>query len=51
MVRSFDKLLLEHMKRMQAEMGAIRQDTAEIKSRLGGIETGVARVNQVEAEN
>ena len=46
-----ENLLLEHLKRMQAEMSAIRQDTAEIKSRLGSIETGIARISQNEAGN
>lgn len=46
-----DNLILEHLKRMQAEMAMIRQDTAEIKSRLGSIETGLARIGQTEAGN
>ena len=43
---NIENLLLEHLKRMQAEMAAIRQDTAEINSRLGRIETGIARISQ-----
>lgn len=46
-----ENLILEHMKRMQAEMAAIRQDTAEIKSRLGSIETGIGRIAQGDASN
>lgn len=46
-----DNIILEHLKRMQAEMAAIRHDTAEIKSRLGSIETGLARIGQTEASN
>ena len=48
---NIENLLLEHMKRMQAEMAGIRQDTAEIKSRLGSIESGIARISQNEAGN
>jgi archaellum component FlaC len=39
------------LKRMQTEMAAIRQDTTEIKSRLGSIETGIGRIAQGEAGN
>ncbi len=51
MTENVENLILEHMKRMQAEMAAIRQDTAEIKGRLGSIETGIARISQGEAGN
>ena len=46
-----DNIVLEHQKRMQGEMAAIRQDTAGIKSRLGSIETGIGRIAQNEAGN
>jgi phage shock protein A len=51
MTEAADNLILEHMKRMQTEMAAIRQDTAEIKGRLGGIESGIARISRDEAGN
>lgn len=51
MTENVENLILEHMKRMQADTAAIRQDTAEIKSRLGSIETGIARISQGEAGN
>jgi archaellum component FlaC len=35
---NIENLVLEHLKKMQAEMTGIRQDTTEIKSRLGSIE-------------
>ena len=51
MADNVENLIFEHLKRMQAEMAAIRQDTAEIKSRLGSIETGIGRIAQNEASN
>ena len=51
MSQNIENLLLEHMKRMQAEMAAIRHDTAEIKNRMGSVETGIARISQNEAAN
>lgn len=46
MTDNVENLILEHLKRMQTEMALIRQDTAEIKSRLGSIETGIGRIAQ-----
>jgi archaellum component FlaC len=48
---NIENLVLEHLKKMQAEMTGIRQDTAEIKSRLGSIESGIGRIAQGEASN
>jgi len=51
MGEQIDNPILEHLKRMQSEMTEIRRDTAEIKSRLGSIESGVARIGRDEAGN
>lgn len=51
MGEQIDNLILEHLKRLQSEMAEIRRDTAEIKSRLGSIESGVARIGTDEAGN
>ncbi len=48
---TIENLVLEHLKKMQAEMAGIRQDTTEIKSRLGSIESGIGRIAQGEASN
>jgi septal ring factor EnvC (AmiA/AmiB activator) len=46
-----DNLMLEHLKKIQVEISGIRQDNAEIKSRLGSIESGIARITRDEAGN
>ncbi|MCX7166580.1 MAG: hypothetical protein NTV11_09935 [Rhodocyclales bacterium] len=51
MTDAIENLVLEHLKRMQAELADIRKDTTEIKSRLGSIETGIARIGRDEAGN
>jgi hypothetical protein len=51
MSEQIDNLILEHLKRLQSEMAEIGMDTAEIKSRLGSIESGVARIGRDEAGN
>ncbi len=51
MTDNIDNLILEHLKRMQAEMADIRKDTTEIKNRLGSIESGIARIGRDEASN
>lgn len=51
MGEQIENLILEHMKRMQAEMTLIRQDTTEIKSRLASIESGIGRIRRDEATN
>ena len=51
MSENIDNLILEHLKRMHSEMTEIRRDSAEIKSRLGSIETGIARIGRDEAGN
>jgi len=51
MSEQIDSPILEHLKRLPSEMAEIRRDTAEIKSRLGSIESGVARIGRDEAGN
>jgi septal ring factor EnvC (AmiA/AmiB activator) len=51
MAENIDNIIIEHLKRMQAEMTSIRQDNAEIKSRLAGIESGIARIGRNDASN
>lgn len=46
-----EHLMLEHLKKIQGELIGIRQDNAEIKSRLGSIESGIARITRDEAGN
>jgi len=42
MADNIDNLLLEHMKRIQAELSALRESNREIISRLGHIEVTLA---------
>lgn len=46
-----ENLMLEHLKKIQGELTGIRQDNAEIKSRLSSIESGIARITRDEAGN
>lgn len=39
-----DNLILEHLKKIQAEQSAARERDAEIMSRLSHIETGIGRI-------
>lgn len=48
---NIENLMLEHLKKIQAELAEIRQDGTEIKSRLGSIESGIARITRDEAGN
>ncbi|GHU03526.1 hypothetical protein FACS1894158_02130 [Betaproteobacteria bacterium] len=48
---NIENLLLEHMKKIQAELGAARERDVEIMSRLSGIEEGIARIGRNEASN
>lgn len=51
MAENVENLLLEHLKRMQAELAAARERDAEILARLGRIEMAVARVARDEGQN
>lgn len=46
-----ENLMLEHLKKIQAELAGVRQDNSEIKSRLSSIESGIARITRDEAGN
>lgn len=46
-----DDLVLEHLKRIQAEQAAARDRDQEILSRLARIESGLARVTRDESSN
>ena len=48
---NIENLMLEHMKKIQSELTGIRQDNAEVKSRLSSIESGIARITRDEAGN
>jgi hypothetical protein len=48
---NIENLMLEHMKKIQSELTGIRQDNAEIKTRLSSIESGIARITRDEAGN
>ncbi len=48
---NIENLMLEHLKKIQCELTGIRQDNAEIKSRLSSIESGIARITRDEAGN
>jgi septal ring factor EnvC (AmiA/AmiB activator) len=49
MSEKVDNLILEHLKKMQAELTAARERDTEILLRLSGIETGLARISRDEA--
>lgn len=51
MSENIENLMLEHMKKIQAELSGIRQDSTEIKARLASIESGIARITRDEAGN
>jgi hypothetical protein len=51
MAGSVDNLMLEHLKKIQAEQSASRERDAEMLSRLAHIETSVARLARDGADN
>jgi hypothetical protein len=51
MRENIENLLLEHLKKIQAELAAARERDAEVMTRLGHIETGIARIARDESEN
>lgn len=51
MSESVDNLVLEHLKKIQAEQSAARERDAEILNRLSHIESGIARIARDEATN
>lgn len=51
MTETVENLMLEHLKKIQAEQSAARERDTEILSRLSHIETGIARVARDESMN
>lgn len=51
MTDNIENLLLEHLKRMQAELSASRERDQEILSRLGHLEIAIARIGRDQAGN
>lgn len=48
---NIENLILEHLKRLQAEQSAARERDQEILSRLSHIESGIARITRDESSN
>ncbi len=46
MTDQIDNLMLEHLKRIQAEQSASRERDRELLTRLGQIETSIARIGR-----
>ncbi len=51
MVNGLDNLVLEHLKKIQAEQSASRERDSDILSRLAHIETSIARLARDGADN
>ncbi|MFT3847853.1 MAG: hypothetical protein QM739_04005 [Propionivibrio sp.] len=48
---NIENLILEHLKKIQAEQADARQRDAEIMTRLSSIESGIARISRNESSN
>ncbi|MBL8448509.1 MAG: hypothetical protein JNM32_01145 [Dechloromonas sp.] len=51
MTENVDNLMLEHLKRIQAELATSRERDQEVLSRLSHIESGLARITRDESAN
>jgi tetrahydromethanopterin S-methyltransferase subunit G len=51
MTEQIENLMLEHLKKIQVEISAARERDIEIMSRLGHIESGIARISRDESQN
>jgi hypothetical protein len=51
MTETVENLMLEHLKKIQAEQSAARERDTEILSRLSHIESGIARIARDESMN
>lgn len=51
MTDKIENLILEHLKKIQAEQAASRERDQEIMTRLGMIESGIARITRDESAN
>ena len=50
MAEQIDDLVLEHLKRIQTEQGASRERDRELMSRIGQIESMIARIGRDNAD-
>lgn len=51
MTKNIENLILEHLKKIQAEQASARERDAEVMARLATIETGIARIARDESLN
>jgi len=51
MTENVDNLILEHLKKIQVELASVKRDTGEIKSRMSGMESAIAKISRDEAAN
>jgi len=51
MSENVENLILEHLKKIQAEQAAAKERDGEILMRLSSIESGIARISRDEALN
>jgi hypothetical protein len=51
MTENIENLMLEHLKKIQAELSASKERDAEIMRRLSQIEGGLARIYRDEGQN
>jgi SRSO17 transposase len=51
MTEKIDNLILENLKKIQAEQASARERDAEILTRLSHIETGIAKISRDESIN
>lgn len=51
MTENVENLMLEHLKKIQAEQSAARERDQEILTRLSHIESGIARITRDESAN
>lgn len=51
MTEAIENLMLEHLKKIQAEQSAARERDTEILTRLSHIESGIARIARDESMN
>jgi len=51
MTDNVENIILEHLKRIQAELAVIREHNREVITRLGSLEAAVARVGRDQAAN
>ena len=42
MARKVENIILEHLKAIRADIGSLKNDSSEIKSRLTSVESGIA---------